>query len=1084
MKTKTTLILLILLNLISLNVFAQNFDYIGLNGHSDAVTSVAFSPDGKMLASAGGEDDNTIRLWNAKTGATLKVLRYETSRGWRYNILSVAFSPDGSILASGHGLASSGIRLWNVRTGEILKTLTGHGDDVHSVAFSPDGKTLASGSSDNTIRLWNVDTGETLKTLTGHVSGYRDGIVYSVAFSPDGQTLASASQDKTVRLWDVQTGVNLKTLTGHGSVPRSVAFSPDGQTLASGSYRGMLLWDVETGETSKILTFNADYGNVNSVAFSPDGKTIASGSSDGYNDGGIRLWDVQTGEILKLMKHGGYVNSVVFSPDGQTLASGSSNSWIGLWDVNTGENRRYLGGHRGAIYDVWFSADGQTVTSRGADNALRVWNTTTGGYSNTLMFLNDSYDVAFHPDGQILASGGADHVIRLRDIETGETLHTLSGHGGDIYNVAFHPDGTQLASASEDETVRLWDVNTGAHLNTLIGHKGWVGEVRYSPDGTILASSGADGTIRLWDANTSDKLMDPLTGHTGAIRIIAFSPDGKMIASGSDDDTIRLWDVQTGKTIKVLRRHSSRNYNDAVYSVSFSPDGNTLASGAEDATIRLWDVNTGGHLKTLTGHYDAVYSVAFSPDGKMLASGGGDRTLRLWNLPPTRVTITPNPVVPPGIGEQFTLNIGITAGSNIFGYELSLGFDPKVVRFVESANGNFLQGAHLVQPVVSNNSVKLAGTALTALGNGNGTLITATFEVVAVTESTINLFGLHLIDSAEQRSHSFEDSAFIVPSLTPSSAVVSLTPASVESPAIGERLTFDLEIAGGENLAKQFFSVDYDRSALKWISFQAADTSNLDPMNVVKLGTITFEVLQVKNSTVRPSNYYVASNGLRFLPTFVGANVIVPIPGDVNKDGVVNILDLVVVASNFGQTVADGANPAADLNEDGVINIIDLVKVAGSFDGEAAAPLALSQNLKGTLTRAEVQEWLTQAQQANLTDAISLRDIHFLEQLLAALTPRETALFPNYPNPFNPETWIPYQLSKPAAVRISIYAADGTLVRTLDLGHQPMGMYKNRNRAAHWDGRNTLGESVASGIYFYELTAGDFSATRRMLILK
>ena len=242
-------------------------------------------------------------------------------------------------------------------------------------------------------------------------------------------------------------------------------------------------------------------------------------------------------------------------------------------------------------------------------------------------------------------------------------------------------------------------------------------------------------------------------------------------------------------------------------------------------------------------------------------------------------------------------------------------------------------------------------------------------------------------------------------------------------------------------------------------------------------------MLNVQNSTVGVSGYLVATNGLRSLPTFVSARVIIPIFGDVNKDGVVNILDLVVVASSFGQTVSEGGNPA-DVNQDGVVNIIDLVKIAGAFGDGTAAPLALNPNLKGVVSRADVQQWVTQAQQMNLTDPTSLQGIRFLEQLLTALTPNETTLLPNYPNPFNPETWIPYQLATSADVSISIYAANGTLVRTLELGHQPIGIYQVRNRAAHWDGKNALGESVASGVYFYYFTAGDFSATRKMLIQK
>ena len=212
-------------------------------------------------------------------------------------------------------------------------------------------------------------------------------------------------------------------------------------------------------------------------------------------------------------------------------------------------------------------------------------------------------------------------------------------------------------------------------------------------------------------------------------------------------------------------------------------------------------------------------------------------------------------------------------------------------------------------------------------------------------------------------------------------------------------------------------------------------------------------------------------------------------PEDINQDGVVNIIDLTLVASNFGAT---GEN-TADVNGDGVVNIIDLTLVAAAFGNTASAPEIWSLKLDSVITRAQVQQWLNQAQQLNLTDPTFQHGISVLEQLLAALTPKETALLPNYPNPFNPETWIPYQLAAPADVSISIYAADGRFVRMLVLGHQPVGIYTSRSRAASWDGRNALGEPVASGVYFYTLstestrdsvTAGDFSATRKMLIRK
>ena len=205
-----------------------------------------------------------------------------------------------------------------------------------------------------------------------------------------------------------------------------------------------------------------------------------------------------------------------------------------------------------------------------------------------------------------------------------------------------------------------------------------------------------------------------------------------------------------------------------------------------------------------------------------------------------------------------------------------------------------------------------------------------------------------------------------------------------------------------------------------------------------------------------------------------------PVPSvDVNGDGVVNILDLVLISANFGKT---GQNPA-DVNGDGVVNIVDLVKVAGEMGAGAAAPSARPQILE-ILTATDVRHWLRQAQHADLTDTTSQRGILMLEQLLAALVPKETSLLSNYPNPFNPETWIPYQLSEPAEVTLHIYAIDGRLIRTVALGHQPVGMYQSKSRAAHWDGRNEIGEPVASGVYFYTLTAGEFTATRKMLIRK
>ena len=294
------------------NFFADARLVATLTGHGNSVLSVAFSPDGKMLASGSAR----IKLWDV---ATQRELRTLAGRG------VVAFSPDGRILASGSG--DKAIQLWDVATGGPLRTLRGHDSPVYSVAFSPDGRTLASGSHDKTIRLWNVATGRELRTQDGHA-----GQVFSVAFSPDGETLASGGEDGTVRLWGVATGRALRTLTGHTSLVYSVTFGPDGRTLASGSFdKTINLWDVGTGRELRTLAGHARL--VWSAAFSPDGKILASGSEDDT----IKLWRVATGrQLCTLAGHRDGVSSVAFSPDGKTLASGGADQIIKLWDVVTG----------------------------------------------------------------------------------------------------------------------------------------------------------------------------------------------------------------------------------------------------------------------------------------------------------------------------------------------------------------------------------------------------------------------------------------------------------------------------------------------------------------------------------------------------------------------------------------------------------------------------------------------------------------------------------------------------------------------------------------------------------------------------
>ena len=597
------------------------------NGHTDDVSSVAFSRDGSRIAS--GSEDATIRLWNVETGAAVG----SPLIGHHGPVDSVTFSPDGTKIASSS--ADGTVRVWNVEdmetgvvVGEVLRRYLGH-YGATSVAFSPDGARIASSASYGRIEVHNLATiGRTGPLHMTHCLG-----ATSIAFFPDGTRIVSGSIDLTIQVWDAKTGAAIiELLTGHTGRITSVAISCDGTRIVSGSHdKTIRVWDVKTWDAigQPLMGHTREVG---SVAFSPDGSKIVSGSFDNT----ARVWDVETGEQVcePHMGHSNIVHSTAFSPDGTQVVSASRDNTIRLWKVETRSAvREQQAGHTGGVVSVAFSPSGSLIVSGSLDHTIRVWSAETGGAVGTPLIGHEGevYSVAVSPDGSRIVSGSVDTTIRVWSVETCAMIgEPLTGHTDVVRSIAVSSDSTRIVSGSWDYTIRMWNMTTHTAINMPpMRHRRQVQSVVFSPDGTKIVSGDRDGTIRVWNTANGATIHELREAHDHFILSVAFSPDSALIVSGSWDRTIRVWDAKTGAAFgEPLVGHT-----DGVNSVLFSPEGNRIVSGAEDKTLRLWDVRTGGAIgEPLVGHTGGIWSAAFSPDGTSIVSGSWDSTVRVWNV--------------------------------------------------------------------------------------------------------------------------------------------------------------------------------------------------------------------------------------------------------------------------------------------------------------------------------------------------------------------------------------------------------------------------------------------------------------------
>ena len=812
-------------------------------------------------------------------------------------------------------------------------------------------------------------------------------------------------------------------------------------------------------QEATILEYGAQ---VNSIAFSPTETDLiaAAGISNALEENIIKIWNLRNNSTIELRGHTGHVTSVAFSPNGKLLVSASRDWTIRLWDISKRQN---------------------TVTKHHAINGVR-WVVQA---------------VAFSPDGLLLAT--ACEGVKVWNARTMEEMFTLP-HGKHVWTVAFSRDNRYLAAGEGDGDgpgrVRVWDLQTQTLVVTLDADPKLVYSVVFSTDNQTLASGGWGGQIRLW--RVSDWLLRGSFDRVGTIRSLDFTPDSKILAAGGFG-VLSLWSAESGRAIAPLAEQVDAG---EVMAVAFSNDGLRLASGGDDGNVRIQNIETHLQAANQDGQRAMVRFIYFVPKDRVPRR---DMAAKIDTMIRDNQRFFAEQMDAYGHGgKTFTFETDATGKAlvrQVFGRFDDEHYHEDVWRKVEREIGP--PDERHVDLVVLDSSHHIdrrwCGVGGFVWSGGGRALVgTSCFLDVA---PDVPFRIAHELGHAFGLEHDFRSDNYLMsygyePPFRLSKCAAEWLDAHpmfndnqtgfnepmtiemlapVANPPQGVIVSFRVDDADGLRHSVLLGpSYGNDDQAPGFPKLYACQTLSGDSE------AIGFIIPELPAWTGREISLRVIDvHGHFAQETFSAEAVPIVVSADVNGDGRVSILDLVSVAASLGQT---GQDPA-DVDGDGVVDILDLVLVAGAFRNMPAAPSLKSETF-AMLTAAEVEVWLTQAQQMTLTDPAHLRGIAILEQLFAALTPAKTALLPNYPNPFNPETWIPYELATGSDVRITIYDVHGAIVRRLDLGHQRAGYYGEKDRAVYWDGRNGFGEGVASGLYFYTLTADDFIATGKMLIGK
>ena len=617
--------------LVKLWDLANGHEKMTLSGHADQVRVLAFSPDGKTLASAGAEPD--IRLWNISDGKEIRKLE-----GPGNYVMALAYSSDGKYLVTGHagtqGGAAGLVTVHDAGTGELKRTISDFRVRVSSVAFNANGQVLGIGVEDGTVRLYLFKDVVQSPTPTEYWSQQdNEGATYQVAFTPDDRKIICCgaygikiySMAHVDQAFQISTPERTIPIPSSGNLFKLVLVSADSKALITGAVDGVLrIYDMETGQT--VTSLPGHTGEIRSLALHPLGSQIASAGSDSM----VRLWDfdvvVQTRDLTG---HEGPVWFAAFDAEGRRAVSASGDGTARIWDTLSAETLHVLKGHGAPVTMAMFTPDGKRVVTAGADRKVKIWDADSGklledlaGHTGTVTALDIS------SDGKYLLTGGADHLVKLWELSPGgvKEIGHVDGISSVVAAVAFHPESKKFAIGCVDQMIYLCDLD-GKIEARWPAHAIAVSSLSFSPDGKSLASSGADGVVRVWPLATPGQKSVTIAGHNGPVSSVAFRKDNLHLLTCGADLMIKLWKLE-GDGGKELQNY--RGHRDWVTSANFSRDGTYVVSSSVDKTVKIWEI-TSRDLPFLPEHTGSVDTIAFTPDGTKIISGGADKTIKIWD---------------------------------------------------------------------------------------------------------------------------------------------------------------------------------------------------------------------------------------------------------------------------------------------------------------------------------------------------------------------------------------------------------------------------------------------------------------------